>query len=163
MRVPAAGQCPGDASCVALDNAEGAGNAGCRPHPWPACNKKRRRQVPQARPEQPGIPCAMVLRLIAGSPRCTGLCSHRRLKRNWFRSRLDPSVGRSGPPAFAVREAAFVGAHTRAAQPHGHRIPPPTSVTIASRPSRGSRMEGRETRISEKWKRNIFAIGAGQG
>ena len=86
-------------------------------------------------------PCAMVYGLRR-SPRCTGLCSHRRQKRNWFRPRLDPSVGGPGPHAFAVREAAFVGAHKRAQQPHGHRIPPPTSVTIASRPSRGSRMQG---------------------
>ena len=95
------------------------------------------------------------LRLIARSPRCTGLCSHRRQKRNWFRSRLDPSVGRSGPHAFAVREAAFVGAHKRAQHPHGHRIPPPTSVTIASRPSRGSRMRG-EKHEFRKNGRGIF-------
>jgi len=66
------------------------------------------------------------LRLIARSPRCTGLCSHRRLRAR--DPRLDPSVGRSGPHAFAVREAAFVGAHARAAHPHVHRILPPTSV-----------------------------------
>ena len=38
---------------------EGAGNAGCRPHPWPACNKKSRRQSPQVQPEHPGIPRTM--------------------------------------------------------------------------------------------------------
>ena len=29
---------------------EGAGKAGCWPHPWPACNKKSRRQSPQVQP-----------------------------------------------------------------------------------------------------------------
>jgi hypothetical protein len=44
---------------------------------------------------------------------------------------LDASVGASGPHVFAVRQAsAFV---SRAASVH--RIPHPTSVTIAKRPS----------------------------
>ena len=38
--------------------AEGTGNAGRWPHPWPACNKKCRRQVPQVQPRHPGIPRA---------------------------------------------------------------------------------------------------------
>ena len=58
---------------------EGAGNAGCRPHPWPACNKKSRRQLPQARPEQSGIPCAMVLTAASCSPWSAGLDSLHRL------------------------------------------------------------------------------------
>jgi hypothetical protein len=103
-----------------------------------------------------GIPCAMVLRLIARSPRCTGLYSHRR-QRIIFRQ-LDPSVGRSGPHAFAVREAAFVGAHKRAAHPHVHRTLPPTSVTIASRPSKGSRMRGGK-HVFRKNGREIFLWG----
>jgi hypothetical protein len=58
----------------------------------------------------------------------TGLFCHRRL-RNSFR-KLDASVGASGPHDFAVR----VGAVRR--QPlRVHRIPRPTSVTIAIRPS----------------------------
>jgi hypothetical protein len=52
--------------------------AGCT-HGPPA-NKKCRRQSPQDQPEQTGIPCAMVLRLIARSPRSTGLDSLRRLR-----------------------------------------------------------------------------------
>ena len=35
---------------------EGTGNAGCWPHPWPACNKKSRRQSPQVQPRQPAFP-----------------------------------------------------------------------------------------------------------
>jgi len=57
-------------------------------------------------------------------------------------ARLDPSVGGSGPRALAVRENVFVGAPQRAAHHHVHRILFPTSVTIASRPSRGIRMRG---------------------
>jgi hypothetical protein len=52
-------------------------------------------------------------------------------------ARLDPSVGGSGPHDFAVRKNAFVGAPKRAEHPHVHRIPLPTSVTIAIRPSSG--------------------------
>src|SRR5262249_32403923 len=39
LRLPATQVRPSDASNVSL-KIEGAGNAGCRPHPWPACNKK---------------------------------------------------------------------------------------------------------------------------
>ena len=46
---------------------EGAGNAGCGLHPWSACNKKHAAE-PQVQPEQPGIPRAMVLRLIRDLP-----------------------------------------------------------------------------------------------
>jgi len=103
-----------------------------------------------------GIPCAMVLRLIARSPRCSGLCSHRRLAK--LPAKLDPSVGGSGPHAFAVREAVFAGAHTRAEHPHVHRILLPTSVTIASRPSRGIRMR-REKHIFLENGSKIFLRG----
>ena len=52
---------------------EGAGKTGCWLHPRPACNKKRRRQSPQVQPERPGLPCAMVLRLIRDLPGVPGL------------------------------------------------------------------------------------------
>src|SRR3954470_7354082 len=35
---------------ITLLMTEGAGKIGSWPLPWPACNKKRRRQVPQVRP-----------------------------------------------------------------------------------------------------------------
>ena len=108
-----------------------------------------------------GIPCAMVLRHIARSPRCAGLCSHRRL-RNAF-ARLDPSVGGSGPHAFAVREAVFAGAHTRAEHPHVHRIPLPTSVTIASRPSRGIRMRREKHNFLENGSKIFLRGGLDRG
>jgi hypothetical protein len=50
-------------------NKEGAGKTGCRPHPWPACNKKSRRQSPQAQPNHPAFParwCYGFLRALPG-------------------------------------------------------------------------------------------------
>ena len=79
-----------------------------------------------------GIPCAMVYGLSRALPGVPGFVATVAL--GLVSPRLDPSVGRSGPHAFAVRKAAFVGARMRAAHPHVHRILPPTSVTIASRP-----------------------------
>src|ERR1700736_6379663 len=58
----------------------------------------------------------------------TGLVCHRH-RRNCLRQ-LDASVGASGPHDFAVRVSTV---RQRAARVH--RIPPPTSVTIAKRPS----------------------------
>jgi hypothetical protein len=68
------------------------------------------------------------LRLIACSPRCPGFDSHRRPAKRL--TELDPSVGRSGPHAFAVR----VGV-ARLATPTRPSHPAPTFVTIAIRPS----------------------------
>src|SRR5262249_51963380 len=56
------------------------------------------------------------------------LDSHRRFSQ--LREKLDPSVGRSGPHDFAVRAGT-----ARLAGLRVHRIPRPTSVTIANRPS----------------------------
>src|ERR1700760_2421758 len=72
---------------------EGAGNAGCTPHPLPyAQNKKDARRPTQVRRNHSGTPCAMVyclLRALAGDraflpPSPVEF------------DRLDPSVG--GPP-----------------------------------------------------------------
>jgi hypothetical protein len=93
--------------------------------------------------ESSGIPCAMVYGLSRALPGVPGLVATVAL-RNVF-ARLDPSVGGSGPHAFAVRDDVFVGAHARAAHHHVHRILFPTSVTIASRPSEGNQDMGRET------------------
>ncbi len=77
----------------------------------------------------PGLPCAMVLTVSFVISPVTGLSCHRRL-RNTFRT-LDASVGASGPHDFAVR-----GRRIRQRAAPVHRIPRPTSVTIAIRPSR---------------------------
>jgi hypothetical protein len=49
---------------------------------------------------------------------------------------LDTSVGASGPHDFAVRRSII-----RQRCCHVHRVPPPTSVTIAKRPSKGGGTE----------------------
>jgi hypothetical protein len=90
---------------VPLIVAEGAGKAGCWPHPWPPCERKCTGQEPQVRPVHPGLPCAMVLTVSfvlslgigflapicdnAPSAHCAGL-----------------SVERPGPHDFSVREGA---------------------------------------------------------
>jgi hypothetical protein len=77
----------------------------------------------------PGISCATVLTAYFALSPGTGLVCPRRLAE--ASAKLDASVGASGPHDFAVREiSAFVNA-----PPHVHRIPYPTSVTIAKRPS----------------------------
>src|ERR1700750_306983 len=75
-----------------------------------------------------GTPCAMVLRLIARSPRGTGLDSPRRPATRL--AGLDPSIGGSGPHAFAVRFGI-----TRQLMPQRPSHPAPTLVTTAKRPS----------------------------
>ena len=48
-------------------NQEGAGKAGCPPHPWSACSKKARGRT-TCTGGSSGLPCAMVLRLIGDLP-----------------------------------------------------------------------------------------------
>ncbi|GLH82019.1 hypothetical protein SSBR45G_69280 [Bradyrhizobium sp. SSBR45G] len=60
-----------------------------------------------------------------------------RFVKTWQR-RLGLSTGRPGPHDFAVRIGSFVGMIAHAATRHAHRIPHPTLVTIAMRPSSGT-------------------------
>ena len=79
------------------------------PHPWPACNKKSRRQSPQvSRINRHSLRNGF--RLITGSPRRPGFFAT--VARGHVHA-LDPSVGGSGPLAFAVRTGI-----ARPAQPH---------------------------------------------
>jgi hypothetical protein len=64
---------------------------------------------------------------------------------------LDASVGASEPHGFAVRIGALRPAHRRV-----HRIPNPTSVTIAKRPSVGNGMARDKPVIWVKWKERYF-------
>jgi hypothetical protein len=88
----------------------------------------------------------MVLRLIRALPGAPGFlatipCATRLRRRN-----VDTSVGVSGPHDFAVRIDA-VRRHDQLTLQHRyvHRIPHPTFVTIAKRPSY-SRRDGQEDR-----------------
>ena len=90
-----------------------------QPRPWPACNKKSRRQSPQVQPGQTGIPCTMVLRLIRDLLGVPGLLASVAARAS--PARLDLSVGRPGPHDFAVRRK--------------DRAPRDRSASITSRPN----------------------------
>jgi len=84
-------------------------------------------QEPQVWPSHPSLPCATVLRLIRdllGAPGCLATV----MSRSFYS--LIASVGATGPHDFAVRDSS-----ARLARRRSHRIPLPTSVTIAIRPS----------------------------
>ena len=84
-----------------------------------------RTRVSQVTPESPGIPRAMVyglLRDLPGDNFATVACGNDR--------KLDISVKMSGPYDLTVRLGI-----ARLARQSVHRIPCPTSVTIAKRPS----------------------------
>jgi hypothetical protein len=55
---------------VPPETREGAGKAGCRPHPRSGCNKKHPVEPQVGRTS--GLPCAMVLRLIRALPGAPG-------------------------------------------------------------------------------------------
>ena len=84
----------------------------------------------------PGLPCAMVLTAYFALSLVTGLCCHHRPCDAKHHHELDASVGASGPHAFAVRAPC----HSSFDIACVHRIPRPTSVTIAKRPSCGCGM-----------------------
>jgi hypothetical protein len=84
----------------------------------------------------PGLPCAMVLTVSSALSLVTGLFCHHRRRDAKHHRQLDASVGASGPHGFAVRVSVvrprkmFAPSCFRV-----HRIPSPTFVTIAKRPS----------------------------
>jgi hypothetical protein len=94
----------------------------------PLCNRKAQGQEPQVHRMRPGIPCAMVLRLIRDLPgdhRLVATVVRRDKSRD-----LSACFGAPGPHDFAVREqAAFVLRCRRV-----HRIPAPRVVTTARTP-----------------------------
>jgi hypothetical protein len=70
-------KCPSDASFASLLDQEGAGNAGCSPHPWPACNKKAGGSHQVRRNSRHSLRNGLTA--YTCSPWCTGLFSHHRL------------------------------------------------------------------------------------
>jgi hypothetical protein len=139
------------------------GNAGCPLHPQPRVHfvLVERTRATTSTPESPGIPARNGFTAYVGLSPVTGLFCHRHPRKcslsapGWadLPSReLDASVGASGPHDFAVREKRLSSAcclsltslSTRPAIPSRakrcrvHRIPCPTSVTIAIRPSCGT-------------------------
>src|ERR1700730_8086508 len=120
--------CPSRARTFSLERIEGAGKAGCPLHPQPRVGIKNHTSiVTTGSPETPSLPCAMALTVSFVLSPVTGLFCHRRLR---IAPQLDASVGASGPHDFSVRINA-----ARLRRYRVHRIPRPTSVTIAIRPS----------------------------
>src|ERR1700716_1305736 len=83
---------------TALETTEGAGKAGCRPHPWSACRKKARGRTTGTGGSS-GLPCAMGYGLYVIFP-VTGLvatvaCGSSR--------KLSACIGAPEPHDFAVR------------------------------------------------------------
>jgi hypothetical protein len=101
--------------------------AGCTHGPR-AAKKARGRTTGSA--EATGIPCAMVLRLIRDLPGDRAFLPPSPARRGTRLCELSASVGAPGPHDFAVRDHVI-----RLVTCRVHRIPLPTSVTIAKRPS----------------------------
>src|SRR5690349_2540768 len=95
---------------TALESRRAQGRPGTGRARGPPANKKSWRQTPQVWPKHPGLPCAMVLTLIARSPREPGFLAPVALR--LVTARLGLSVGRPGPRAFASVPGSFVGAET---------------------------------------------------
>ncbi len=93
-------------------------------------DKKCRRQEPQVWPKQPGLPCAMALRLIRAL-----LGDRRSCPRHRHRRQLGISTGMPGPHDFAVLSALFVRSRTARCNTDRPSHPAPRVVTIAKRPS----------------------------
>jgi hypothetical protein len=95
------------ASCLPSSR-EGAGNAGCWPHPRALRAKKlhfyARKKSQGSRNTRHSLRNGFTA--YTCSPRCAGLFGHRRPAKR--PAGLDPSVGGSGPHDFAVRSGAFV-------------------------------------------------------
>jgi hypothetical protein len=119
---------------------EGAGNAGRSTRPQPCVqNVKAHKRSHHGHAGTPGIPRAMVLTVsFALSLVSRACCHHRRPRCRSNRHQLDASIGASGPHDFAVRKIRALVSSAACV----HRIPFPTSVTIASRPSCETRWRG---------------------
>ena len=156
---------------------EGAGKAGCPPHPRPPCVKNARGRNHRCRRKHPAFPAQWFYGLYALSPG-TGLSCPRRshAARESSHCELDLSVGRPGPHDFTVcgsfrqsarpawyRPAGFSGgsgtASLVARHRRSHRIPPPTSVTTAKRPSCGGGTGEEKHKLPKNRSKIFFARG----
>jgi hypothetical protein len=122
--------CPSFPSEPPSSHQEGAGKAGCPSHLWSACNKKARgRTTGTNRINRPSLRngfnglyvISSVNRAFLPPSSAKRVCALRE---------FSASVGAPGPHDFAVRDIVIRQLRYRV-----HRIPLPTSVTIAKRPS----------------------------
>ncbi len=104
---------PSFASRLTLQETEGAGKAGCRPHPWSACSKKARgRTTGTSRTSRPSLRDGLrLIRDLPGAPGCLATVASETRKRL---RQLNTSVGVSGPRDFAVRARGFSSYSPRA-------------------------------------------------
>src|SRR5580692_7622254 len=112
---------PGDAMKFAPSDNEGAGNAGCRVHPQPCLQQRNNAQASHTgTPQQSGIPCAMVLRLIRDLPGVPGLLAT--VLGGLSSANLMPA---SGHQDHATSPNAWTALVSRGS--HVHRTPPHVS------------------------------------
>jgi hypothetical protein len=116
---------------IALESEEGAGKAGAGRTHGPPANKKQAAS-PQVQPSHPAFPAQWFYGLYVISP-VTMLGCHRH---RWNRfHQLSACIGAPGPHDFAVRTNAVRPRNHCGSAMCVHRIPLPTFVTIAKRPS----------------------------
>jgi hypothetical protein len=131
-----------------------------RTHGPPATKKQA--ASPQVQPRHPGIPCAMVLRLIRDLPGVPGLFATVIRAMRKHLANLTPA---SGCQDHTISPSAIwsVVSRKRAQRNGVHRIPASRVVTIAIRPSISRRdgVANHEFRKNRKW--NIFRQRTGQG
>jgi hypothetical protein len=89
---------------IALEKREGAGKAGCWPHPWSAC-KQKAGGVTTGTSRTTGLPCAMVLTVSFELSPGTGLfCPRHPQSARCALWEFSASVGAPGPHDFSVRD-----------------------------------------------------------
>jgi hypothetical protein len=121
---------------------EGAGKTGCALHPRSrvqTAHKKTHTSI-QVQRRQSGLPCAMGLRLISCSPRRPALLPPSLPRSVSFPRNLTPASGCQDHTTSPYASMHSSARSDRACTESVHRIPHPTSVTTAKRPSYGHGM-----------------------
>jgi hypothetical protein len=147
-------KCPGGASSVSLESKRAQGMPDASRTRSLVCNVESTRVSHRRHAERSGIPCTMVFsaynrtgeRALIASVAC-------RLSS----ADLTPASGGQDHTPLPSARNAFVGAQCALSTPSVHRIPLPTSVTIAIRPSCGGGMSG-EKHIFLKNGSRIFLL-----
>jgi hypothetical protein len=123
---------------LALDENRGRRECRVTTSPMARLQQKKQAAVTTGRAGSTGIPCAMVLRVIRAllGDHCL-VATVTRKTREHLRD-LSACFGAPEPHDFAVRSRLRSSTHSRSV----HRIPLPTSVTTAKRPSCGNGMAG---------------------
>src|ERR1700738_3226296 len=112
------------------EDREGAGNAGCTPHPPPRVQTKKTHAGQHRYAEiTPALPAQWLYGLLRALPGVSGVLVTVAAQNRF--AQLDPSIEGTGPHGLTVRVAPHVFDATRPSQPA------PRIVTIAKRPSCG--------------------------